>query len=140
MIISHLIFSDTLSSKNQNGNHKGTSITLTCGDSLAEAINKIGLSYSSHDNLHYTISSIQFGEFLEYLGFDLTKKSKTKIIPSKFLTTSKENLTAFLQGYFDGDGTISIKGGKSRVAVVTTSKVLANQIKCLLLKHIAISL
>ena len=107
---------------------------LTCGDDISKAITDLGFTYSCVDNLHYTFSSIHLMQFMHYLGFDLSKKSKEKIIPYKLLQTSKENLAALLRGMFDGDGSSRIiKNGSSSVTYTSTSFKMMQQIKMLLM-------
>jgi intein/homing endonuclease len=115
----------------KNNNHIGTSITITCGDDVSEAITNCGFKYSSHDNLHYTIGSKYLGGLLEHLGFDLTKKANEKIIPSRLLKMSRENIIAMLQGIMDGDGySDSVRG---RIGINMSSKRLVEQIRMLFL-------
>lgn len=114
-----------------NGNFTGGAVTLTCGDSLHEAITCVGLPYSlSKDGLHYAISSKNFIEFLEYLGFDLSKRAPKKIIPDKLLKWSRPNIVALLQGIFDGDGSIVRNG---TINILLSSKVFIKQLRNILL-------
>lgn len=116
---------------NKNKNLIGCNITLTCGDDLHESIENIGLSYCSHDNLHYTISSKSFYSFLEKLGFNLQLKASEKIIPDRLLNMSRENMIAMMQGIFDGDGWSDQKRG--RIGINLSSKKLIDQIRMILL-------
>lgn len=109
--------------------------TITCGDDISSIFDVVGIKYSCHDNIHYTFTNYHFMEFMEYIGFDLSKTAKEKIIPTKLLSTTKENITALLQGMFDGDGCIVNKNGKSRVSYTSTSPQLIKQIKMLLLNY-----
>lgn len=108
-------------------------ITITCGDDISKSITDLGLSYYTKDGIHYEISSLHLIEFMNYLGFDIKKTAKHKIIPPKLLTTTKENIIALLRGMFDGDGCITIKNGQPRISYTSTSKELIKQIKMLLL-------
>lgn len=117
--------------KNENGDHIGTSVTITCGDDISNAITNCGFNYSSHDNLHYTISSKYFGELLEYLGFDLNKKAKDKEIPERLLRISRENIIAMVQGIMDGDGYGDSSRG--RIGISLSSKKLVQQIRAIFL-------
>jgi hypothetical protein len=107
-----------------------TQFTLTCGDSLSHIFDEIGFK-CYFDGIHYTISSKQLGEFFKYLGFDLKKKAKEKIIPSRLLEMSRENIVAMLQGIMDGDGYASYdaKRNKIKVGIGLSSKELVQQIR-----------
>ena len=109
-----------------------TQITLTCGDSLIPVFDKLGFK-CYFDGIHYSISSKNIGEFFEYLGFDLTKKAKEKIIPSRLLEMSRENIIAMIQGIMDGDGWSTFKKNKNviSVGIRLSSKELINQIRIL---------
>jgi len=115
----------------ENGKHIGSSITITCGDDISEYIKSIGLTFSSHDNLHYTIGSKSFYSFLEYIGFDLNLKANQKIIPKRLLKMSKENIKFLIRGIYDGDGYVDkIRG---RVGIGLSSAELINQLRMLLI-------
>jgi hypothetical protein len=117
----------------KNNKFVSAQLTLTCGDSLEHIFNKIGFS-CYFDGIHYTINSKNIGEFLEYLGFDLSKKAKEKIIPSRLLQMSRENIIALIQGIMDGDGyaTYGVKRNRIRVGIGLSSKELINQIRIIL--------
>lgn len=115
-------------SKDNNSIIGGT-MTITCGDDITKIFNDLGLKYSSSDNIHYTISSKQLIELMEYIGFDITNKANSKKIPKRLLSINKNNMIGLLQGIFDGDGTAS----KKRVAYTSTSEVLIKQIRAILL-------
>lgn len=107
-------------------------ITLTCGDKIDHVFESLGLSYyKAKDNLHYNVNSQRLMNLIESLGFDINRKAKNKIIPDKLLSMSEENIIAFLQGFFDGDGTSHKTRGV--VSCVSSSKELIDQIKYLLL-------
>lgn len=116
----------------KNNSVHTTQITLSCGDTLKNVFDMIGFKYYS-DGIHYTVSSKTMGEFLKYLGFDLTEKAKEKIIPSRLFEMSKENIIAMLQGIMDGDGwsTYCEKKNKLRVGIGLSSKELIQQIRIL---------
>lgn len=114
-----------------NDEHVGTSITFTCGDpEVKQLLKGLGFHVSSHDNLHYTISSKSLGCFMEYLGFDLSQNASQKKIPPRLLEMSEENIIAMLRGLFDGDGYSDAARG--RVGYTSTSKALVKQIRALL--------
>ena len=110
----------------------GGSVTITCGDDISKAIKDMGLKYYLYkDNLHYTISSKQLILFLEYLGFDLSKKAKEKYIPQRLLEMSRENIIYLLKGIFDGDG--YSRSDRGYVGISLNSKLMIEQIRMLLL-------
>jgi hypothetical protein len=118
--------------KNRSTNNwTGGQVTLTCGDDVSHAFNNIGVKFNSYDKLHYTANSKVLLEFLLYLGFDIDKKSKKKIIPKRLLSMSKENMMYLIKGLFDGDGSSSVDGGV--VGYSSTSKKLIKQIRMILL-------
>lgn len=120
-----------------DGSLQGGSVTITCGDEVEQSVKKLGLDVSVQENPEgkncnkYTISSKNFIEFLEYLGFDLSKKAKDKVIPSRLLMMSKENIFSMLRGIFDGDGYAHVKKGV--VGISLSSEKLIDQIRMLLL-------
>ena len=116
---------------NKSGKFVGGNITLTCGDDLSPLNETIGFSSSCHDALHYTFSSKQLYEFMEYLGFDLSKRAKEKVIPERLLSMSRENTVAMLQGMFDGDGFSRLDRGT--VGYCSASKELVDQVAYLLI-------
>ena len=115
----------------RNGLFVGGNITITCGDDVSKYINDVGLRYSCHDGLHYTISSKNFYSFMEYIGFDLSLKSPQKVIPKRLLSMSKENIKYLLRGIFDGNGFSDSNRG--RIGICLSSKLLIEQIRMLLL-------
>ncbi len=104
--------------------------TITCGDDISETVNSLGLSYVKYDDVHYTINSAALIHFLEYFGFDISKKAKEKVIPKRLFSCSKEVICSFLSGFFDGDGCATPKG---RISVASASKQLIIQLRILLL-------
>jgi hypothetical protein len=123
---SYVRYNDDKSIKNGN-------ITLTCGDDISQCIDNIGLPYSKTkgDNLHYTISSKNLIEFLDYLGFDLSLKAKDKYIPHRLLSMSRNNIIYMLRGLFDGDG--YSRGDRGVIGISMNSKRMIHQIRYLLL-------
>ena len=115
---------------NRAGEFTGGSITLTCGDDISHVFEAVGLSYSCHDGLHYTAGSKELYDFLEYLGFELSKKAKAKTIPPRLLEMSRENIIAMLQGIFDGDGWSRVDRGQ--VGIGLASLDMVKQIRVLL--------
>lgn len=115
----------------KSGKLNGGSITITCGDDISSFVTRAGLKWSSHDGLHWNISSKNLIEFFEYLGFDLSKHAHEKIIPARLLEMSPENISAMMSGIFDGDGTAHKT--KNRVSITLSSETLINQIRMILL-------
>jgi hypothetical protein len=100
------------------------------GKHVGNYIEDIGLKYSSHDNLHYTISSKDLSKYLEYLGFNLNLRAKEKYIPHRLLNLSKENIKYLLRGMFDGDG--YSRKDRGTIGISLSSKKMVNQIRMLL--------
>jgi len=118
---------------NKNGSLVGVNITITCGDYIGDKIRKAGFNYSCTDGLHYTISSKYLGSLLEKLGLDLTLKAKEKFIPNKLLSLSKENTSAMIRGFMDGDGySDSVRG---RIGLNISSKKMCLQIRQILMNY-----
>jgi hypothetical protein len=113
----------------KNGKHYGTSITISCGDDVSHVFDKLGLNYSYDGKWHYTTGSKELGEFLEYIGFDLSKKAKEKIIPKRIFELSRNNVIAFIKGFMDGDGYSRQDNG--RVGLCSSSKRLVEQFRML---------
>jgi hypothetical protein len=107
---------------------------ITCGDDVSDAFTNLGLRYYlKPDNIHYQLSSVQWIEFLEYLGFDITRHAPRKIIPTRLMQMSKECTSAMLQGIFDGDGYAT--KDRYRVGISLSSKELIRQIRMLFLNY-----
>jgi len=122
----------TYKSYNDKNKFVGGTVTLTCGDDISKAITDIGMKYYlGKDGLHYNIGCKQLILFLEYLGFDLKKHAKDKIIPQRLLEMSRENIIYLLRGILDGDG--YSRKDKGYVGISLNSKEMINQIRMLLL-------
>lgn len=115
--------------KIKNGKHHGTSITISCGDDVSGVFDKLGINFSYDNGFHYTTGSKELGEFLEYVGFDLSKKAKEKVIPKRIFTLSKKNIISFIKGFMDGDGYSRSDNG--RVGLCSSSKRLVEQFRIL---------
>ena len=128
-----LYISEGSSYKKHNANNEfiGGAITITCGDDVSKSILDAGLPYSSWDNLHYSIGSKNFIEFLEHIGFDLKKHANEKVIPERLMEMSRENIVYMLRGIFDGDG--YSRKDKGYIGIGMSSKKLIQQIRMLLL-------
>ena len=108
---------------------RGGQIVITCGDDISDILNKLGIKFTKKDDVHYCINSLHLVKFLEFLGFDITKKAPQKTLPDKVLSWSKPNLVALLQGMFDGDGCATKEG---TVFYTSTSYELVRQVQLLL--------
>ncbi|OYT42678.1 MAG: hypothetical protein B6U78_00675 [Candidatus Aenigmarchaeota archaeon ex4484_224] len=69
-------------------------------------------------------------EFIKVNFPEICKKSKEREVPQKIQVSKNEIIRGFIRGFFDAEGTVS----KSSVKIVSTSKVLIEQIKLLLLR------
>lgn len=116
--------------KIKNGKHVDTDLTLTCADDLSKTLKKLNLKFCCKDGIHYNISSKDLGDFMEYLGFDLTLKNTERIIPKRLLSLSGEKIKYILQGIFDGDG--YSRKDKGLVGIGLSSKKLVEQIRIIL--------
>lgn len=117
--------------KNGVGEEVGYKISFTCGDNIKESLEKIGFHVYHDGNLRYSISSKTFGDFLKYLGFDLSLKAPKKIIPKRLLQMSKENTISLLKGIFSGDGWS--RKDIETVGIELSSPEMIKQIRMLLL-------
>ncbi|MBY9002046.1 MAG: hypothetical protein KGD64_14095, partial [Candidatus Heimdallarchaeota archaeon] len=85
-----------------------------------------------------TITAGKVKEFLTNIGL-LDVKSEKKEIPFSILQSSKESIASFLQGLYEGDGSVQFKidkrhSGKSMMLVYNSkNKKLLRQLKVLLL-------
>lgn len=104
-------------------------LCITCGDDISYAFKRLGIKYTTLDNMHYTVSSLCLCDLFRHLGFDTSKKAKEKEIPERLFSMSRENIVAMLQGMFDGDGCATKRG---YVTYSSTSVKLINQIRMLL--------
>lgn len=108
----------------------GTGLTITCGDDVGFAFDNISLYYNvAKDKIHYCSGSKNMVEFLLYYGIDITKKAQDKTVPARILKSPKNIQQSWLRGYFDGDGTCS----ESKIGVCSTSKIMINQVKMMLM-------
>jgi len=126
-----LYISEGCGKKRKNKKHNYYGITITCGDSIHNIFKILNINYYTKDNLHYEISGLNVSEFFEYLGFDLSKKAPQKIIPTRLLEMSRENIIAMIQGIMDGDGcsTFDSKKNRLRVTIGLSSKTLIDQLR-----------
>src|SRR3989344_3375377 len=78
------------------------------------------------------INSVTLGRVMKALGFN--SGARNKQIPQFVYNLSRENLSAFLRGYFSGDGTLNTKTPCPMVEVCTESINLADDVAFLLLQ------
>jgi len=111
----------------------GSYITLSSGDNeIHESLQKItGINWVRNDIFHSRCMKRSLVEFISFLGFSF-EKAPYKIIPDIVLILSQENLKAFIQGMFDGDGCSEKTHGD--ISYVTTSKKIVETLQILLLK------
>ncbi|MDD5650534.1 MAG: DNA polymerase II large subunit [Candidatus Nanoarchaeia archaeon] len=76
-------------------------------------------SYITNKSITYS-SKLLYSLFVDYLGCGIN--AKTKSIPSLFLSLPKNKLKYILQGYFDGDGSVSKRD--NRVTCDSVSEIL----------------
>ncbi|MFW6219650.1 MAG: LAGLIDADG family homing endonuclease [bacterium] len=109
-------------------------INLICEDNISKMLEKLNLPYYCNDNQHYKISVKNLSEFLEYLGFNLSNKASEKIIPSRVLEMSEENIISMMQGIMDGNGWVSYNSNKRKlkVGIGLSSLELIKQLRIIL--------
>lgn len=100
--------------------------------------NGLGLRFTKQrDGIHFNCKNDSFVEFLSgYLGM-IPGRAPQKKIPSRVFCWSRENVAALLSGLFDADG--CCVRGQGTVSFATTSEVLRDQIRVLLLNFGIIS-
>lgn len=112
------------------GNYENNKTIITNFDKdIIGFIKKYG--FKDNKNGHYILCSRTLSSLLEYLDFK--KGAKNKVIPGKILEWSKPFISAFLSGYFDGDGTSHKTKGS--VSATSSSKELIRQLQILLLNY-----
>ena len=109
----------------------GGRVIITCGDDVSKYISALKLKFSVRDGIHYVINSLSLLNTLKHLGFDLTKKAPSKIIPKRLMELSSDNIVALLQGLFDGDG--YAQRTRYSIGIKLSSESLIKQIRILLL-------
>lgn len=109
------------------------SLTITCGDDVAPVFTTLGLRwYHAKQHIQYTVTSKSLVELFQSVGFDITRKAPSKIIPARLMRMSRKCTIAMLQGMYDGDGCADCKS-HYRILYTTTSKRLAEQVRAILL-------
>ena len=121
---------------NKNNKLIGGQIVISCGDDISYILDKLPFKlksrtkcYKKVDDVHYVINSISLFQFLQQFGFDIKLKAKNKVIPERILSTTKENVCAFLSGFFDGDGCIENSSNRQRISCSSASEKLIDQVR-----------
>lgn len=108
-------------------------ITVSSGDKgIGDWL--ISRGFAQRDKFHYTYGSTELLSFFEWMG--LKKGAKNKEIPEKIFQCSKPVVSAFLSGYFDGDGCATKRGS---VHCDSVSLELIKKLQVLLLNYGIIS-
>lgn len=96
--------------------------------------NTLGLRFINEPEFQrVSLCNVRFIEFLQKLGFGERTCAETKFIPKLLLKTSKPVLSAILRGMFDGHG--HSKKSDGSVGYTSTSKVLIDQLRVILLNY-----
>lgn len=101
-----------------DGSFDSSKVTITKkkDHEIVSFINKFGFR-TQKDGIHHVLSATNLVNFLEYLGFKRGAKNKT--FPEKLFECTKEQLAAFLQGLFDGDGNSNTNHKKRKRGHIT---------------------
>lgn len=107
-------------------------ITITNTDKdIIDFLNEWGFS-TAKDRIHHNFGSSEFCAFLEFLGFKHGARFKT--FPESLFSCTKEQMRAFIQGVFDGDGTSnSNKSKRGNIKLVSTCKQFIQDMQVILL-------
>lgn len=112
----------------------GDRITFTLGPGdgpIKARLDELG--YFRH-GYHHRLTDRRLAGIFREMGIDPLWKSHTKRVPYGIFRAKRENVVAFLQGLFDGDGTVNVKPNHSaRIRFDTASKRLAKDVQLLLL-------
>lgn len=122
-----------------DGNYTDSTVCVTKNKDpeIIQFLNKIGFK-TRKDGIHHEFSSREFCSFLEYLGFKHGARNKT--FPDILFTCTKDQMRAFLQGLFDGDGTSnSNPSKKGNVKLTSTNESLLKDIQVVLLNFGVVS-
>lgn len=113
-----------------------SAISLTSNDSLLKEkfiswLNKIGLNPHTQGKYGIRISSVGLWDWLKFIGMPMCT-AIDKFVPQFIFETEKQNISAFLRGLFDADGSSLKRRGE--IEFSTISKDLAKQVQLLLLQ------
>ena len=109
------------------GSYRKNGINISNGDKdITNWLENIGFTYGGRVN--YTLNrSYVYHLFKQFLK--IPSGASNKLVPSKILSSSKEEQIAFLQGCFDGDGCSHSKG----ISYCSISEQLVHDIHIMLL-------
>ncbi len=118
-------------------NHQGHQIIISSGDDEIHEWLAVWGKFKRSDEHHSRVCNTNLCDFLEYVGF-VRKKSRYKIIPKKVLQFNRDNMCAFLQGMFDGDGCSMHKKGRKdlktlKITYTSTSTQILDTLQSILL-------
>ena len=80
----------------------------------------------------YAIFNRGLVKYIESLGWDISKKSKDKVIADSLLEAPKNDLCALIGGLFDADGYASFLKTSSKVGLKSAALEMLRQVKMLL--------
>jgi intein/homing endonuclease len=80
----------------------------------------------------YSLYSRKLSSWLADIGWDMSLKSKNKLICDSLLQCSRSELCALIGGIFDADGYASFQADNSKVGLKNTSLEMLRQIKMIL--------
>lgn len=116
-----------------DGNYDKSTVCVTKkkDPEIIAFLHKYGFKTRS-DGMHHEYSNRMFIHVLEVMGFK--HGAKNKVFPKCLFECNKEQLTAFLQGLFDGDGTSnSCPKKRGYVKFTTTCKSFIDTLQIVLL-------
>lgn len=82
---------------------------------------------------YLTFNSNALGELFEFFGYETGKNAITKVIPEKVFQSTKENISSFMQGLMDTDGSACFSKKSKEITLSTSSKEIAQKFQLLLL-------
>ena len=116
-------------SQEKQGVRRGARLTITNTDQeIIYFLNRMGW-VTARDGIHHRYSGTELASFFSWFGLRGTAKEKN--LPQKLFECRKDQVVAFLQGYFDGDGTAG-KRGSGYIKVCSASFDLIHQLQILL--------
>ncbi len=98
---------------------------------IIDKIKLFGFNTTTSDPVHHTNSCMELCSFIDWFG--IKREAKNKRIPEKLFGMPKSYVSAFLSGYFDGDGCAS--RSKGSVSCTSSSEGLIDDIQTLLLNY-----
>lgn len=114
-----------------NFNNNCVCVTKKKDQQIIDFLHQQGFRTRS-DGIHHELSSRTLCEFLEYLNFK--HGARNKEFPEKLLECNREQMKAFIQGLFDGDGSSNSNVGKQgRIKLTSTNKSFLQTLQVILL-------